>query len=175
MLPDMHQIKTVCFTGHRSIPAPHALRLPSLLEEQLRALIARGARNFRAGGAIGFDMVAALKLLELQEQMPQYDLQLQLCLPCRDQTRGWDEPSCRAYRYILDRANDVHYTADRYTPTCMLERDRHLVDGSDVCVAYCTRNRGGSFYTCTYAIKQNVTLINLADLLAPEQHSQRRY
>lgn len=159
-------IRTVCFTGHRSIPEPHAWRLPSLLEEQLRALIARGARNFRAGGAIGYDMLATLKLLELKEQLPSYGLRLQLCLPCRDQTRGWDEPSRRAYQYILDRADGVHYTAELYTPSCMLERDRRLVDGSDVCLAYCTRNRGGSFYTCSYALKQGVELINLADFFA---------
>ena len=164
-MSDQQQIRIVCVTGHRSIPASDALRLPSLLEEQLRALIARGARIFRAGGAIGYDMLAALKVLELKESMPSYDLKLHLCLPCRDQTRGWDEPSCRAYRYILDRADDIHYTAERYTPSCMLERDRRLVDGSDVCLAYCTRNRGGSFYTCSYALKQDVELINLADIL----------
>lgn len=165
MLEDSRMIRTACFTGHRHIPAPHAVRLPSLLEEQLRALIARGARIFRAGGAIGFDMLAALKVLELREAMPNVGLALQLWLPCRDQTRGWDEPSCRAYRYVLERADSVRYIAERYTQTCMLERDRALVDGSDVCIAYCTRNRGGSFYTSSYALKRDVALINLADLL----------
>ncbi len=162
---DPKTIRTVCFTGHRDIVAADAVRLPSLLEEQLGALIARGARIFRAGGAIGFDMLAALKVLELRERMPNAGIQLHLCLPCKDQTRGWDEPSCRAYRYILERADNVHYTAEVYTRTCMLDRDRRLVDGSDVCVAYCIRNRGGSFYTCSYALKRDVELINLADLL----------
>ena len=162
---DPKTIRTVCFTGHRDIVAADAVRLPSLLEEQLGALIARGARIFRAGGAIGFDMLAALKVLELRERMPNAGIQLHLCLPCKDQTRGWDEPSCRAYRYILERADNVHYTAEVYTRTCMLDRDRRLVDGSDVCVAYCIRNRGGSCYTCSYALKRDVELINLADLL----------
>ncbi len=165
-MPEQGPIKTVCFTGHRSIPEAHALRLPSLLEEQLRALIARGARIFRAGGAIGYDMLAALKVLELREQLPSYRLKLHLYLPCKDQTRGWDEPSRRAYRYILDRADDIRYTSEAYTPSCMLERDRRLVDGSDVCLAYCIRNRGGSFYTCSYALRQDVELINLADFVA---------
>lgn len=158
-------IHTVCFTGHRSIPAGHAMRLPALLEEQLRALITRGARDFRAGGAIGFDMLAALKVLELREMYSRGDVRLQLFLPCRDQTRGWDAASCRAYRYILEHADEVHYIAEHYTPTCMLERDRRLVDGSDVCMAYCTRNHGGTFYTCSYALRRDVALINLADFL----------
>jgi uncharacterized phage-like protein YoqJ len=152
----------VCFTGHRNIAYEDAVRLPALLERVLIDLIERGATTFRAGGAMGFDTAAALKVLEFRETLP---IRLVLCLPCRDQTRGWSEAGCRAYRYILDRADEIHYTSDRYTSTCMLERDRALVDGSDVCVAYCTRNRGGSFYTCSYAVKRDVELINLADLL----------
>ena len=43
-------------------------------------------------------------------------------------------------------------------------RNRALVDGSDTCVAYLTANRGGTLYTCAYALKQGLTLINLADM-----------
>ena len=157
-------IKTVCFTGHRDISRPHALRLPAKLDHCIRALVARGAREFRAGGALGFDMLAALKVLELRETLP---IRLVLYLPCRDQTRGWNDVGRRAYRYVLDRADEIHYIADAYTPTCMLERNRALVNGSDVCVAYCVKNRGGSFYTCTYALRRDVELINLADGLPP--------
>ena len=57
----------VCLTGHRHIPAGHALLLPSLLERHMLALIDRGAVEFRAGGAVGFDMVATLKLIEIKE------------------------------------------------------------------------------------------------------------
>ena len=162
-------IKTVCFTGHRDISEPHALRLPAMLDSCIRALVARGARDFRAGGALGFDMLAALKVLELRETLP---IRLVLFLPCRDQTRHWNEASCRAYRYILDRADEVHYTADAYTSTCMLERDRALVNGSDACVAYCVKNRGGTFYTCTYALRCDVELINLADGLLPRRNDR---
>lgn len=153
----------VCLTGHRNIPMEHALRLPSLLEQEMLALIDRGAVEFRAGGAMGYDMVATLKLLELKQRYPQ--IRLRLCLPCRDQTRGWSEAACRAYRYILDRADEVTYTTEYYRPGCMLARDRELVEGSDVCLAYCTKNRGGAFYTCTYALKKDLELINLADQL----------
>ena len=159
----MSQIQTVCFTGHRDICPEHMLRLPALLESTLCSLIAQGASCFRAGGAMGFDTLAALKVLELREEYPQ--IALHLYLPCRDQTRGWDEMSRRAYRYVLERADQVRYISENYTPTCMLQRDRALVDGSDLCLAYCTRNRGGTFYTCSYACKTDVTLRNLYDEL----------
>lgn len=79
---------TVCFTGHRHMEREEALRLPALLDSVIRELYNRGARIFRAGGAQGFDTVAALKVLELREQLP--GLRLELILPCRDQTAGWD-------------------------------------------------------------------------------------
>lgn len=153
----------VCLTGHRRIPTEHAILLPALLEKEMRALIERGAVEFRAGGAVGYDMVATLKILELKERMPH--IKLRLCLPCRDQAKGWDAVGRRAYDYILARADEISYAAEWYTPTCMLDRDRQLVEGSDICLAYCTENRGGSFYTCTYALKRDLELINLADQL----------
>ena len=158
-------VRVIAFTGHRNIPAEHALHLPTLLERTLEKLIERGAREFRIGGAQGFDTVAALKVLELRERYPQLGLSLQLYLPCRDQTRGWSEAGCRAYAYVLERADGVRYESDAYTSGCMLARNRRMVNGSDLCLAYCTENRGGSFYTCTYALKNGVELINLADAL----------
>lgn len=157
-------VSVVCVTGHRDISQPHILRLPSLVEQKLTELIDRGAREVRAGGALGFDMVATLKVLELRERYPQ--LRLSLFLPCRDQADAWLPSWQRAYRYILDRADAVHYEYERYTKGCMLARNRRLVEGSDVCLAYCTRNRGGSFYTCSYALQRGVELINLADELS---------
>ena len=163
MVQDGNNITRVCFTGHRDIPSGHALLLPALVEEQIRLLIRRGAREFRAGGAIGFDMLAALKVIELKQEF--CDVRLHLFLPCRDQTHGWNEVSRRAYQYVLNHADYVHYTAETYTSTCMLARDRKLVEGSDACVAYCTRSRGGTFYTYSYACKNGLELINLADRL----------
>lgn len=155
----------VCLTGHRQIPIEHALRLPALLEKYMLDLIEQGAVEFRAGGALGFDMVAALKLLEIKEKMPH--IKLHLCLPCRDQAKGWNDAAVRAYHYILDRADEVTYTTDYYVPGCMLARDRELVEGSDVCLAYCTQSHGGAVYTCNYAKKQGLDVINVADELPP--------
>ena len=44
-----------------------------------------------------------------------------------------------------------------------LDRDRKMVDGASVCVAWCTRRSGGTAYTVRYALKQGVRVINLAD------------
>jgi uncharacterized phage-like protein YoqJ len=154
-------IRTVCFTGHRVIPAQHALRLPDLLERTVVDLIGRGATVFRAGGAMGFDTVAALKVLELRERYPH--VRLELVLPCRDQTKNWLREDVRVYEYILQAADSHRFLFDSYVDGCMLERDRRLVNGSDVCVAYLTRSHGGTAYTFSQAVRGGLETVNLYD------------
>ena len=156
-------IRVVCFTGHRSIPGEDAERLTELLEDAIVELCERGATVFRAGGAMGFDTMAALKVLDVKERYP--EIRLELILPCRNQTERWDSVSRRAYRYVLQRADSHRFLFDTYFEGCMLERDRRLVDGSDVCVAYCARSQGGTAYTFSYALRAGVEVINLNDLL----------
>lgn len=154
---------TVCFTGHRQIEQRLALRLPALLDRVIRELYDRGARTFLTGGAQGFDTVAALKVLEWKEVHP--DIRLELILPCRDQTNGWSEAGIRTYRYILRQADDHRFLFDSYVDGCMLERDRRLVAESDICVAFCTRSRGGTAYTYAQALRNGLEVINLYDRL----------
>lgn len=156
-------ISTVCFTGHRDISRAHAFALPRVLERELVTLIERGATIFRTGGAVGFDTLAALKVLELKEVNPH--IELELILPCRNQTERWPEAEIRTYEYVLSRADRHVFLFDRYVNGCMLERNRRLVKGSDVCVAYCCQKRGGTLYTVTQAIKQGLEVVNLAELL----------
>ena len=154
-------VRTVCFTGHRVIPAQHALRLPELLESAITALVERGATTFRAGGAVGFDTVAALKVLELRERYPQ--VRLELILPCRDQTKLWSREDVQVYEYVLHAADSHRFLFDSYVDGCMLERDRRLVSGSDVCVAYLARSHGGTAYTFSQAVRGGLETINLYD------------
>lgn len=153
--------KTCCFTGHRAIPARALPALAKELEQTLRRLIGEGMRYFGAGGALGFDTLAAETVLRLKGEYP--GVRLILVLPCRDQTRGWKEADVRRYREILSRADKVVYTAEHYFPGCMHRRNRHLVDNSSVCVAYCTRQTGGSAYTAQYARQRGLRLVMLGE------------
>lgn len=153
-----------CFTGHRNIKPEHMLKLPSLLDGELEKLIVLGVDTFRAGGAIGFDTLAALKVLEKKRKYS--FLKLDLILPCRDQTKSWGERDKMIYDYIASQADDLTYVTDRYSSTCMHERNRRLVDGSDFCLAYLARRSGGTAYTCSYAQSRSVEVINLFDILS---------
>lgn len=155
--------KICCFTGHRTIPTQSAGALVRILDTHLERLVKEGFTEFRAGGARGFDTLAALRVIALIHKHPQ--CHLTLILPCRDQTKLWRTDEREVFEEILARAEQVRYVADTYTATCMYERNRALVDGSDLCIAYLTRNKGGTLYTCAYALKKRVALLNLSDEL----------
>ena len=152
--------QTCCFTGHRKIPSEQYSRIAERLREKIVALIKDGIIFFGAGGALGFDTLAALTVLSLKRDYPQ--IKLILVLPCPTQTRGWAEKDIGIYEDIKTRCDKYIYTADKYTRDCMLKRNRHLADNSSVCICYLTEVRGGTAYTVDYAAKKGLKIINLA-------------
>ena len=155
--------KICCFTGHREIPEEDFQPLMKLLEDTVRKLVQKGAAEFRAGGARGFDMLAAQTVLRLQEEMPQ--IRLVLMLPHREQSRGWSDEEKAIYEEICEKAASKSYISEHYTRGCMQRRNRQLVEGSCWCVSYCTKDTGGTAYTMAYAQKNGVEILNLAEWL----------
>jgi uncharacterized phage-like protein YoqJ len=153
--------KTVCFTGHRTIPMLKKWKIEKKLKETLEALIDNGYCYFGAGGALGFDTIAAQTVLELKKKHP--EIKLILVLPCKNQTRGWEEKDVSVYESIIEQADKVVYTQEHYDRGCMFKRNRHLVDNSSVCVAYLTEEKGGTAYTVNYANQKGVKVINIAE------------
>ena len=154
-------METCCFTGHRSIPEQERAALTERLRETLRGLIAQGVRHFAAGGALGFDTLAAQTVLSLKAEFP--EVKLILVLPCRDQTRGWSTANVATYESILLQADKVVWLAPRYYKGCMLARNRRLVEHADVCVAYLNDSQGGTAYTVAQARQKGIPVINLAN------------
>ena len=152
--------KICCFTGHRAIPASDALSLPSRIEEALCKLYEQGVREFRAGGAVGFDMIAALKVLSFRNSHP--DVRLNLILPCRDQDARWGAHDRSAYQFTIAHADSVFYIRDTYTDECMHERNRALVSGAHFCVTYMNKSLGGTAYTVRLAERSGLQVINLS-------------
>lgn len=152
--------KTCCFTGHRQLPEADRDKIKRRLEEVITSLYRRGVCYYGAGGALGFDTLAAQAVLRLRESCP--GIKLILVLPCLDQTRGWRREDVAAYDRIKASADKVVYTSLAYTSGCMHKRDRHLVDNSGVCVCYLTRQTGGTAYTVQYARSHGLDIINLS-------------
>lgn len=151
---------SACFTGHRDIPTSAYETIAKALLSCIDTLYKRGVRRFYCGGALGFDTVAAVTLLNCRSHYP--GLKLILALPCPEQSTHWSEASRALYQSVLSRADEVLTLSPTYTPRCMLARDRYMVDHSSYCVAYLQRESGGTAYTVNYARKKGLRVINLA-------------
>ena len=155
-----------CFTGHRSIDKAHANQLNDLLGKAIDKMIQDGVTVFRNGGAVGFDTLAALKVIE--KKKANKNIRLELFLPCKNQAEKWNAFSKEIYAYILSEADAISYSAESYTPYCMHARDKAMVEGSGCCIAYCLRSSGGSAFTLEHAYKHGLRIINLAGSLLAE-------
>lgn len=157
--------KGCCFTGHRVIAAEDREPLRAALEAQVRALAARGVTDFYAGGARGFDTLAAEAVLRVRETLP---VRLHLILPCRDQCRGWPTADRLRYEEILHAADSVRCICDVFEKDCMRRRNDALVDAASVCVCYLQNPRSGTGYTVRRARAAGLEIIHLLTV-APVQ------
>ena len=151
--------QTCCFTGHRDIPEQDYVEIKKKTRAAIISLIEKGVVYYGAGGARGFDTLAAETILELKKDYPQ--IKLILVLPCPEQTKGWDKKDVKKYAEIKSRADKVVYTSDYYFRGCMHVRNRHLVDCSKYCICYLTKNTGGTAFTVAYAKTKGLEILNI--------------
>ena len=78
----MERETSCCFTGHRRIPLQDGLWLRRMLREEIARLAQEGVVSFLAGGALGFDTMAAQEVLRVRaEGFPELEFVLVLPLP----------------------------------------------------------------------------------------------
>ena len=152
--------KKCSFTGHRSISDVSVIK--SKIREKLVELIKEGYKDFYNGGALGFDSMCALEIINLKKE---HDITLNMVLPCENQAEKWNEYQKYVYNFILDNCDSVEYIEKKYTKGCMQKRNRILCEKCDLLFAFCQRNFGGTFYTLNHAIKLNKEILNLNDYL----------
>ncbi len=152
--------KTCSFTGHRTIPDGMSEYLIKRIMDEVNYLYSLGIKTFLAGGAIGFDTLAAKAVLKCREVHD--DIRLIIVIPCRDQARSWKQPDIDTYERIKKLANEVIYLSEHYYKGCMHRRNRYLIENSETCICYLTQGSGGTAYTVKYAKDKGLTVFNLA-------------
>ncbi len=153
--------RTCCFTGHRDILEREIPVIMKRTEEYVRTLVNRGVVFYGLGGALGYDTLAAQLLMRIRDEegLP---IKLILVAPFEEFTNRWNADQQKIFREMLPKYNKVVYKEHHPSKGAYLSRDRHLVDGSAYCIAYCTRNYGGTAYTVDYARKQGLQIYNTA-------------
>ena len=151
--------KTCSFTGHRQIKDGHKEKLLGLLGRAVNYAYENGVREFYAGGAYGFDMLAAREVIRFRAMHP--DVRLVLLLPCPEQADAWSDRMRSNYEYVLREANEVEYVSLQYTAGCMKQRNAELASRADILIAYVYNMRSGSGQTVNFAKKAEKTVYNL--------------
>ena len=159
----MKSIQTIslCCTGHRPNKFPwqygNNKEKQTLYENELykrleKYITDNAVSDFISGMALGADMDFALTVLLLRKKYP--CIRLHCVIPCRDQTQLWKEPYITIYKTILQQADSAITLSESYTRTCMLERNRYMVDRSEFVFAVWNGiHKGGTWYTIEYAKK----------------------
>lgn len=151
--------KCCCFTGHRVLTETER-SIENRLAAALETLInAKGVDTFYAGGAVGFDTLAAMCVLRLKSKYPH--LRLCLALPCKKQWEKWNAEEQMLYEDILEAADEVYYASETYNAACMRLRNDYMLEHCLYCVAFLRRTSGGTYYTVSRAKRLGRELILL--------------
>ena len=158
---------TACaFTGHRphkflwknNESDPQCIALKKTLTEQITVLAEAGITGFFSGMAEGTDHYCSQIILDLREKNPA--LRLHCVLPHEGQADKWSDSAQERYHSILKQADSVEYVSRRYYDGCMLDRNRRLVESSDLLLAvYNGVRRSGTGATVNYARKMGREII----------------
>ena len=154
-----NRIKSCSFTGHRTIKHAHEPKIRDLLCRAVEYVYSLGARTFFAGGAVGFDTLAAKEIIRFRMSHP--DVRLVLLLPCTNQDERWTAAQRSVYEFTLSSADEVVYLAEEYTDDCMRRRNEALVREGDVLIAYVGNSRSGAAQTARMGEKAGKKVYNL--------------
>ena len=158
--------KSCCFTGHRKMHQSESTVYKSLYNRLENLIFCHNVLDFYNGGAIGFDTVAALAVINFKKMNPNKNVRLNMVLPCckEDQTNRWASFQIERYDYIISQADHVMYTSDKYFKGCMKKRNEALVElGHDYCLCYVDERKfkSGASQTLRMARRNGVNIVNL--------------
>ena len=136
--------KTVCFTGRRPKylfgynDDKSYLKLMSYMYDIVKNVYNKGYRNFVTGGAQGFDQLMFRVVNKLKKDNPDTNIKNILYLPCKEQSSKWGREGLFGsdnYDKMLKAADDIYYVSDTYTNTCLMDRNRAMIDNSSLVIA----------------------------------------
>ena len=146
--------KTACFTGHRRLGMSGLVIAKRLRKLISKAHYEKGITHFIAGGALGFDMIAAEQVLFLKDAGA--EITLEIAIPCQDHTAKWSDSQVRRLNRILAEADKVSESKEPYSPEAMMTRNKYMVSQSALVIAYYEQGKtGGTKNTLDYATKND--------------------
>jgi len=133
--------------------------LKKRIAEALYSVYKAGTRHFLCGMAIGCDTYFCEAVFKLREEYG--DVTIEAAIPCEEQSVRWDTKNKLQYDRLCSECDYQTIIQKRYTPDCMLRRNRYMVDSSSVLIAAYNGKSGGTMSTVLYAIKSGLEIIEL--------------
>ena len=135
--------KTACvFTGHRELNEKFNI---AALDEAIERFINDGVEKFYCGMALGFDLLAAERVIQLKSKYPR--VQLIACIPCANQSEKYSPFQQKRYFEILKKCDEEICLSEFYFKGCMHARNLYMVDHSNCMIAYIKKEEGGTAFT----------------------------
>ena len=162
--------ESCCFTGHRpgKLPwrynefDPRCLKLKRRIADAVELAYEQGFRHFLCGMAMGCDLYFCEAVLALRERHP--DVTVEAAIPCPTQADAWPPAQRERYDRLVAACAFETMVSGQYTSTCMLRRDRYLVDHASLLIAAFDGTSGGTRYTVEYALNQGLAIVDLSIL-----------
>ena len=159
--------ESCCFTGHRPAKLPwrydesdpRCLTLKGRIRDAVEIAYDQGYRHFLCGMAQGCDLYFCEVVLALRKNCP--DVTLEAAIPCPTQADSWPAAQRDRYARLLEACDYETMVSARYSSSCMLRRDRYMVDHASLLIAAFDGSTGGTRYTVEYALKRGLSIVDL--------------
>ena len=159
--------ESCCFTGHRpgKLPwrynefDPRCLKLKRRIADAVELAYEQGFRHFLCGMAMGCDLYFCEAVLALRERHP--DVTVEAAIPCPTQADAWPPAQRERYDRLVAACDFETMVSGQYTSTCMLRRDRYLVDHASLLIAAFDGTSGGTRYTVEYPLNRGFAIVDL--------------
>lgn len=149
---------SVSFTGHRQVI--NYKQTAERVKDAIRYCYKNGARFFYAGGAVGFDTVAAEAVLDLKAELT--DIVLIIVAPFPEQDKYFNIENKKRYMSVFNRADEVVTISSSFSNIAYLKRNDYMISHSCQLIAYWDgKSLGGTSYTVRKARDKKLTIYNL--------------
>ncbi len=165
----MEQAATCTFTGHRpgALPwgtdenDPRCEALKARLDQAVEQAYKDGFRHYICGMAKGADFYFCESVIALRRNYG--DIILEAAVPFPGQSEGWRAADRARYEDLLKKCDLETVIQQIYSPTCMLRRNRYMVDHAKRIIAVYNGDPKGSgtLQTLNYALNAGLQVVLL--------------
>ncbi len=155
-------MSAACFTGHRQLPPYESAAYAALmcaLDSAISDAVSHGITAFLSGGACGFDLLAAERVLAYRAE--QATPKLHLIIPYNGFISTFPDAEQARYHRIAAYADDVTSVFPGAGIAAYRQRNQRLVDAAERCIAYLRNEKSGTGQTVRMAVRKGIPIVYL--------------